>query len=87
MTKAKAYNHREALVSALAAVINTAPEKERNVLCQALTDYAYAYPRSYVTLERSGKLIASMLDCIEENADCRIDRNSAGLPDQGALDD
>jgi hypothetical protein len=87
MPKAQAYNNREALVKALAAAIAAAPNKERSVLSQALEDYAYAYPRSYVTLERSGRLIASLLDCMEESADCRIHRNSAGLPDQGALDD
>jgi uncharacterized protein YdiU (UPF0061 family) len=87
MPKAQAYNNREALVKALAAVINAAPERERNTLSQALEDYAYAYPRSYRDLEKSGKLIASLLDCMEESADCRIHRNACSLPDQGALDD
>jgi hypothetical protein len=87
MPKAKAYNNREALMKALAAVIDAAPEKERNTLAQALQDYAYAYPRSYRQMDRGGQLIASVLNTIEEATDCRIYRNDADLPDQGALDD
>jgi uncharacterized protein YdiU (UPF0061 family) len=87
MPKAKTYNNREALMKALAAVIDAAPEKERNVLSQALEDYAYAYPRSYRQMDRGGQLVASFLNTIEEAADCRIIRDNCDLPDRGALDD
>jgi hypothetical protein len=37
-------------------------------------------------MDRGGLLVASFLNTIEEAADCRIIRNDADLPDQGALD-
>jgi hypothetical protein len=87
MTKAKSYNHpREALMTALAHVIEAAPSKERTQLSEALEQYAYAFPHQYRKMDRGGTLISSVLCTIEESADCRILRDNADLPDQEALD-
>ena len=71
---------RQNLIDALAAVIQAAPEEKRASLAQAVEDYAIVNSRTYRDLTNKGTLIASLLDCIEENSDARIERDAVGTP-------
>jgi uncharacterized protein YukE len=73
---------RQDLLSALAAVIAHAPEKDRSKLGQTLQDYAYKYARSYKQMSAGSTMLAQLLDTIEEASDARIARDLCGLPDE-----
>jgi hypothetical protein len=75
---------RQTMIDALAAVIQAAPAKERSILAQAVEDYALTYSNSYRQMTRGNTMVNSLLDCIEENAEARIERDSVGTPIRAA---
>jgi hypothetical protein len=75
---------RQNLIAAMAAVIQAAPEEKRNALAEAIEDYAVTFSTSYRQMTRGNTMVNSLLDCIEENAEARIERDSVGTPIRAA---
>lgn len=63
----------QAVIDALLAVLDKAPEAERNALAQAIEDYARERPRTFRSLQRKGGLLVEVLETMIEGTDARPD--------------
>lgn len=68
-------NSFQAVIEALTACIDAAPDKQKDALAQALEDYAKTYRRSYddLTGPRAFPALKNMLLAVEEACEARIE--------------
>lgn len=71
-------NSFDAVIEALSAIIDSAPDQQKDALAQALEDYANTYRRSWNDLigprsaARTAPALSRMLLAIEEASEARI---------------